>query len=103
MPRSPQAAALAAGLAVAAPQIADARGVCAPRDRVVERLATAHDEVPIGAGLQSGSRLIEIWRSPETGSWTVLLTRADGMSCILAAGEHWRKGDPDQAPKGVEG
>jgi hypothetical protein len=30
--------------------------------------------------------LVELFASPETGSWTILVTRPDGVTCLLAAG-----------------
>ncbi len=43
-----------------------------------------------GAGLQSPTSLIEIWSSDETGSWTMLLSKADGTSCVIASGVSWQ-------------
>jgi len=76
--------------ALAPPAAAQAQGVaCLPRAALVERLETRYRESPAGGGLQSETQMIEIWASPETGSFTVFVTRADGLSCIVATGRHW--------------
>jgi hypothetical protein len=62
---------------------------CAPRDVVVERLNVSYGEVFNGGGLQNGAALFEVWVSQDDGTWTILMTRADGMSCIMAAGTDW--------------
>ena len=35
--------------------------------------------------------VVEIYSSEETGTWTILMTRPDGMSCLLAAGQRWEQ------------
>lgn len=74
---------------------------CGERDAMVQRLERTYGEVQKGAGLVSGAQLLEVWGSDETGTWTVLMTGADGLSCVVAAGEAWRditadlvRGDP---------
>ncbi|MDW4498657.1 hypothetical protein R5H30_11740 [Sulfitobacter sp. D35] len=62
---------------------------CAPRDLIVERLESRYEEHAKGAGLQTDTRLIELWSSKGGATWTILLTTPDGRTCILAAGEHW--------------
>ena len=64
---------------------------CAPRALVVEKLAT-YGESQTGMGLQGANRILEIWSSASTGSWTVLMTFTDGRSCVMAAGEGWTGG-----------
>ncbi len=31
--------------------------------------------------------LVEVLRSPSKGTWTIILTKTSGISCMLAAGE----------------
>lgn len=78
------------GMAANAPP-ALAQGLCASRDSVTKRLSDVFSERPIAGGLQSNQRVIEIWSSPETGSFTILLTRPDGISCIMSSGSHFHK------------
>jgi hypothetical protein len=74
---------------------------CGERGDMVQRLERTFGEVQKGAGLVSAAQLLEVWGSDETGTWTVLMTDAQGWSCVVAAGEAWRdieaelaKGDP---------
>ena len=43
--------------------------------------------------------MIEVYSSDETGTWTILVTRPDGTSCLLAAGQRWEQDvQPISAP-----
>ena len=86
------------------PAIAQANIACADRDRVVERLASGYGESFQGGGVQSDQRIFEVWFSEEQGTWTILLTRADGTSCVMAAGTDWREPLPsDRHIAGIPG
>lgn len=80
-----------AGLAAlgASPAIGQMQN-CAPRAVVVERLASKYGEVFSGGGLQSGAAVFEVWTSADDGTWTILMTHADGRSCVMAAGTDWQ-------------
>ena len=96
-------AALVFGAAALAPPVVHAQSLsCAPRDVVTKNLSDRYDEHLLGGGLQNAQSLIEIWRSSETGSFTILMTRADGMSCIVASGQNWITTTPVSAPKGLD-
>ena len=82
---------------------AAAQSSCAPRNSVTERLKVTYDETPLGAGLQSGTRIFEVWSNDVTGTWTILLTRADGIACIMATGTNWRGRRQPPRKKGVPG
>lgn len=69
------------------------QAICGTRADVVEKLSGKFGELQQGAGLVNKNRILELWRSEKTGSWTILMTRADGKTCILAAGNHWKDQD----------
>ncbi len=73
--------------------------LCLPRAAIAEHLATRYGESRHGAGLQGAAAIIEIWTSRDTGTWTLLLTRPTGLSCVLGAGTDWRDvpADPNAA------
>lgn len=75
-------AALAAGQAAA-----QANSNCAPRAVVVDRLASQFGESRQSMGLGSNNQVVEIFASTETGSWTIVVSTAAGMSCVVAAGQ----------------
>jgi len=92
------AAALAPPMAIAEPANAIPtpvnRVACAPRAQVTEHLIQKFGETRRGAGLVNARQILEVWRSDETGSWTILMTRADGLSCIVATGNAWHDAGP---------
>ncbi len=98
-------AALLFGMAAAAPP-AIAAG-CADRDLVVKRLQSKYAEAMVAGGLQ-GARdnkvtMLEVWSSEKTGTLTVIMTNAQGVSCILAAGTDWFQQEAVLPPEGIEG
>ncbi|MEL6798787.1 MAG: hypothetical protein AAFR34_00810 [Pseudomonadota bacterium] len=59
---------------------------CGPRDRVIERLASVYGESRRSIGLAANNRVLEVYASDETGTWTVTVTLPDGMTCLVASG-----------------
>lgn len=62
---------------------------CAQRDDVIAKLQNSYSEELTFGGLQKSrgaQSVMEVWSSKETGTYTVLLTQANGISCIVAAG-----------------
>ncbi len=82
------------GLAATAPP-ALAQAPCSLHDAITHKLTVEFGEQMVGRGLQSASRMYEVWRSPETGSWTIVAVGADGVTCIMASGFAWM----DERPK----
>jgi len=62
-------------------------GHCAPRDTVVQRLAQAYGETRQSMGLGAGNAVIEVFASTASGSWTITVTGANGITCLIAAGQ----------------
>lgn len=58
---------------------------------VVERLTDRYGETLAAGGLRSDNHLLEVWAAVDTGTWTVLMTRADGIACVLATGTDWHQ------------
>ncbi|WP_370399953.1 hypothetical protein [Sulfitobacter sp. JB4-11] len=93
--------ALVFGMASLAPPV-HAAG-CAPRDDIVARLGEQYAETLTARGLQDETTLMEIFTSSTSGSYTVLLSRADGISCVVSTGDHWITEMPVKVPDGVAG
>jgi hypothetical protein len=77
---------------------------CAQRENVVERLQSRFSEQLTVGGLQraqNSTSILEIWSSKETGTYTVLLTNPNGISCILAAGTDFFEVTRKPIPKGT--
>lgn len=65
---------------------ATAEGFCAPRDMLVGRLAERYSERQQSIGLAGNDIMLEVFASEDSGTWTILMTRADGTSCLVASG-----------------
>ena len=63
---------------------------CAPRDTVVERLASGYSESRQMLALNAQNGMLEVFASTDTGTWTITVTHAGGLTCIVAAGEHYQ-------------
>ncbi|MEM9049773.1 MAG: hypothetical protein AAGC92_13760 [Pseudomonadota bacterium] len=74
--------------AVASPADAQQRN-CGPRADIVKVLSQKYQEQHQASGLQSAAAMVEIWASEGSGSWTILVTHANGTSCIVASGQSW--------------
>ena len=96
------AALTAFGICAAVPALS---ANCAQRTEVVEKLASKYDEKLAAGGLQktrSDKSFMEIWASSKTGTFTVLITSPQGVSCIVAAGTDFFKASDAPEPDGSE-
>lgn len=60
---------------------------CAPRDVVVSRLGSSYGETRRSIGLGNNNSVVEVFASDTTGSWTITVTRVDGITCLVASGQ----------------
>ena len=93
------AAGLLFGMAATAPPALAMN--CAARDMVVERLESMYSEALTAGGLQSSrtaTAMVEVWTSPESGTFTVIVTNPQGVSCVVAAGTDWFQSVPETQP-----
>jgi hypothetical protein len=68
---------------------ADARTArCGNHKDVVEFLGTKYKETRVGMGLINAGQMMELYMS-EAGTWTMLITRPDGLSCFGPVGKNW--------------
>ncbi len=82
-------AAIVTMAAIVAPIHANAQGVqCGNRDKMVKTLGQRFKEDRFAMGLSSNVSLLELFVSKK-GTWTILTTRANGRTCIVAAGKSW--------------
>jgi hypothetical protein len=58
---------------------------CEPRAKVTELLSGRYQEAVRMEGLGAGG-IYEVWAG-KNGSWSITVTRPDGMTCLLASGE----------------
>ncbi len=77
----------AAVILVAGPVLAQSGQNCAPRDVVVDRLAEKYGETRQSMGLGANNAVVEVFASDSSGSWTIIVTSASGVSCLVASGQ----------------
>ncbi|MEP2029779.1 MAG: hypothetical protein ABJI96_13845 [Paracoccaceae bacterium] len=82
-------AAVVFGAAATAPPAFAQSQQCMSRSELIEVLKTQYKENLSGGGLQNEQHLLEVWSSEQTGSFTVFITRTDGISCVMATGSNW--------------
>lgn len=72
--------------------------ICGQRDQIIARLQASFGEERRAMGLAGHNRIIEVFASDETGSWTITITGLDGITCLVAAGQNYESFAP--APQG---
>ena len=85
------ASALIGATAAAVPPGAMAQGVCGDRDIIVAKLNDDLGEVRVDGAAASPSSFYEFYASETTRTWTILLTGVNGVSCVVAVGQDWRR------------
>ncbi|MEM6617938.1 MAG: hypothetical protein AAF761_04855 [Pseudomonadota bacterium] len=86
---------------LAAPALAQGNGTCGPRDEFVQQLENRFMETSKGVGLASADQVVEFWSSEENGTFSILITYPNGVSCMMASGQNWTDlpGEPVSGPQ----
>ncbi len=66
--------------------IVPAQMFCVERRDMLDRLASEYGEELIEVKVMEEHGLLEMLKSPTKGTWTLLLTKPGGISCVLATG-----------------
>ena len=72
---------------------AQAKELCGSREIVVAHLDDAYGEKPSVVGLASSGGIIQVLVAAD-GSWTIIVTRPSGVTCIVEFGEAWQPVPP---------
>ena len=83
------------------PCLAAAQQRCAPRDVIIERLTEGFGETRQSIGLAEGNRVVEVFASGESGSWTITVTLPNGTTCLVAAGIAFEHVAGEAGPSGT--
>ncbi len=78
---------LAILLFAGSPSIAAAQTVCVDRAAMLDHLAAEYGEQLTAVKMIENFGLVEVLKSLSKGTWTIILTKPSGISCVLAAGE----------------
>ena len=64
---------------------------CGNRIELAEILKEKFDQVPVGGGVShENTHAFEVFASQD-GAWTVLMTKTDGQTCVMAGGHSWEE------------
>ena len=66
-----------------------AQPVCMPHDEFRVELHRNFLEAPVAIAIANNGALIELYAKRDKSSWTLVMTRPGGLSCVLVAGEEW--------------
>ncbi len=69
-----------------------AQHLCEARSDLIGRLDKIYREAPIALGLMPNGQVLEVLTSAN-GTWTVIISKPNGFSCAMAAGEAWSERD----------
>ena len=82
---------LVSGAAATLPPEAMAQEACANRDAIVATLNNELGEVRVDGAAAGPSAFYEVYASESTRTWTILLSGINGVSCVIAVGQDWRR------------
>jgi len=83
------AAFLAAPAAPAAMAQSSGSAPCGKRDELLSHLSQKYSEQPVAMGLSTNGSVVEVLSSKTGGSFTIVYTMPNGMTCLMAAGSNW--------------
>ena len=72
-----------------------------PAAGLLKQLSKRFNEQPVALGLTNSGSLIEVLTSDDGSTWTMMISRPNGPSCLIAAGEGWE--EMKRAAKGERG
>lgn len=81
--------ALPVGAAAQRPHQQMAQVPCGARDEVVKVLKESYGERAMAHGIAHSGSLAEVFISPR-GTWTIIATSPNGISCMIGSGESWK-------------
>lgn len=67
---------------------ASAQSVCSKRATFIEHLGQEYSETTSAVGVSSDGSVVEVLTS-EGGSWSILVTNPEGVTCLVASGDSW--------------
>lgn len=62
---------------------------CGARNEMLGHLAGKYDEEPVAMGLATNGSLVEVLSNANGGSFTIVYTTPEGLTCMMAAGSNW--------------
>lgn len=91
----------AATVSIATPALAQQQQNCGARKTVVDRLTSKYGESRQSIGMAPKGRVVEVFASQETGTWTITVTSPNGVMCLVASGQSYENLDEPVKPAGI--
>ena len=91
-------AACAAFLLLAIATDSSASSHCLPHADMLRVLEAQYKEQPVALGTTNSGGLVEVLSSGDGATWSIIVTGANGLSCLASSGQGWHR----VAPKNVE-
>ena len=67
----------------------EAAPVCREREEALKALQRRYGEVPVAQGMDANGGLVEVLASETGSTWTIIVTRPGGQTCIVGFGRDW--------------
>jgi hypothetical protein len=84
-------AALAAAFLIPGHALAQQSGaMCGSREQALASLQSKYSEKPVAFGLSQGSHTLTVITASSKGTWTELVIKPDGQTCVVDSGEGWQ-------------
>jgi photosystem II stability/assembly factor-like uncharacterized protein len=82
---------LLGAIAISHPAAADQTpAACGPHPDVIKALGDRFHETQSATALTSAGTLLEVLTADDGSTWTIIVSRPDGLSCVVAAGQNWQ-------------
>ncbi len=65
-------------------------GLCGARSEILEQLEKRYGETIAASAVVNNGYLLEVIVSPETKTWTILVTQPMGLTCLMSSGDGWQ-------------
>ncbi len=86
---------LTLGILAAAPDTAAQNAAhCLPHAEMLKHLSAQFKEKPVAVGLGDNGALLEVFAAADGATWTALVTRPNGLSCVVMSGDNWQYSPP---------
>ena len=66
-----------------------AQRVCGLRADILDTIRESHNEIVVAGGISEGGMLMEVLAS-ESGTWTIISTTPQRVTCVLSSGYGWQ-------------
>lgn len=72
---------------------------CAPTEAMLDNLKQRYQEEPQALGLAFDGTLTQVYANTDKGTYSIVATRPDGLSCLLISGDNFQILPKPKGPK----